>query len=166
MHFILEQVQILRYRYHTSSPASLAKELGIEVKYHDLGNLKGYYLADRREHYIILNQSLDEDMGQIVCAHELGHDRLHQPIAGYILWQDKNLFESSSKPEREANLFAADLLVSDLEISCLLTQGYSLEEISRLLSKPIDLILFKIQALRLTGWKIDLPWSTNSEFLH
>lgn len=165
MHYILDQVQLLRERYHTSRPEILAVELGIDIQYHDIGSLKGYYLVDRKRRYIVLNNSLDEGMLQLVCAHELGHDRLHQELAGFTVWHERNLFDSRSKAEREANLFAAELLIPDLEIHSLLNQHLSLETISKCLALPVDLVLFKIQALRMTGWKIELPWATNSGFL-
>lgn len=152
-------------RFHTSRPDVLAKELGIDVQQHDLGSLKGYYLVNRKRRYIILNEKLDVGMRQLVCAHELGHDRLHQEFAGFTAWQERNLFDSRSKAEREANLFAAELLIPDLEIHSLLNQSLSLETISRCLAQPVDLVLFKIQALRMTGWKIELPWMMNTEFL-
>lgn len=165
MHYILDQVQLLRDRFHTSRPDVIAKELGIDIQQHCLGLLKGYYLVDRKRRYIVLNKKLDESMRQLVCAHELGHDRLHQEIAGFTVWHERNLFDPRSKAEREANLFAAELLIPDLEIHSLLNQGMSLETISKCLGHPVDLVLFKIQALRLTGWKIELPWSVSSDFL-
>ena len=165
MHYILDQVQLLRDRFHTSRPDVIAEELGIDIQQHCLGSLKGYYLVDRKRRYIVLNKKLDESMRQLVCAHELGHDRLHQEIAGFTVWHERNLFDPRSKAEREANLFAAELLIPDLEIHSLLNQGMSLETISKCLGHPVDLVLYKIQALRLTGWKIELPWSVSSDFL-
>jgi len=165
MHYILDQVQLLRERFHTSHPETLAAELGIDIQHHALGSLKGYYLVDRKRRFIVLNNNLNEGMRQLVCAHELGHDRLHQELAGFTVWHEWNLFNPRSKAEREANLFAAELLIPDLEIHSLLNQALSLETISKCLAQPVDLVLFKIQALRMTGWKIELPWVMNSGFL-
>lgn len=165
MHYILKQVKHLQRKYHTANPFLLARDLNIHVRYHQLGRLKGYYLADHKRRFIVINSALDVRMRQVVCAHELGHDRLHQPIAGYSVWKEEDVFSSGSRPEREANLFAAELLIPDQTISSFLTQVFSIDQISSQLELPVDLVLFKLQALRLNGWKLNLPWLMNSDFL-
>ena len=165
MHYILKQVKHLQRQHHTANPFVLAQDLNIHVRYYQMGHLKGYYLAEYKKRFIVINNTLDACMKQIVCAHELGHDRLHQPIAGYSVWKDEDVFASGSRPEREANLFAAELLIPDQTICCLLAQELSLEQISSHLELPVDLVLFKLQALRLAGWNMDLPWLMKSDFL-
>ena len=47
----------------------------------NFSSLKGMYRVIKRNRFIFLNNSLDENMLRIVCAHELGHDQLHRNMA-------------------------------------------------------------------------------------
>ena len=73
---------IKRKRYGSRDPFEIARQLGINVMLcKNFGSLKGMYRVIKRNRFIFLNNSLDENMLRIVCAHELGHDQLHRNMA-------------------------------------------------------------------------------------
>ena len=114
--YILDTVHRLQKKLHTKDPFEAAKNLGIHVLYRNLNNLKGFYTLRCRERYIVINESLSQNEQKIVCAHELGHDRLHRHFAQYTPLQDLMIYDMTLKPEREANIFATEFLLSDSDI--------------------------------------------------
>ncbi len=56
----------------------------------------------------MINQSLRSEWKRFVCAHELGHDRLHRGY-GYYFIEEQTLF-CPGRFEREANRFAVEFL--------------------------------------------------------
>ena len=70
-------------RCGTRDPFQIANALGINVMddCENLGSLKGMYCIVKRNRFIFLNKDLSPQMKRIVCAHEIGHDRLHRALA-------------------------------------------------------------------------------------
>lgn len=70
-------------RCGTRDPFQIAKELGIIVldDCENFGQLKGMYRVVKKNRFIFLNQDLSPQTKRIVCAHEIGHDRLHRALA-------------------------------------------------------------------------------------
>lgn len=97
-------------KYQTTNPFQIAKERHIIVNYVPLGRAMGYHCYGYRQHFIILNQDLDEFWARFVCAHELGHIILHPHVNTAFLLRS-TLF-SVDKIERQANQFAIALLTS------------------------------------------------------
>jgi len=96
-------------KYKTSDPFQLAQALNIMVRYADLGEeTKGLYYKKIRRRFIVIHERLDQQWARMVCAHELGHDRLHPGISRF--WIDEHSFFNAGKYERQANLFAIKLL--------------------------------------------------------
>ena len=62
------------------------------------------------------NESLNENMLRIVCAHELGHDQLHRNMAKTTPIHEFMLYDMKSKPEYEANIVAAEILMDSDEV--------------------------------------------------
>lgn len=108
---IKRQVQQLIRRAHSNDPFYIAKQLNINILYHDLGETLGYCLRFKRSKFIILNISMGEDLLPFVCAHELGHTILHKGINTPFL--KSNTLFSVEKIERQANTFAVELLLPD-----------------------------------------------------
>ena len=113
---IKRQAEKLRETYGTNDPFLLAKEFDIVVMFRELGSLKGFSTVKNRIPYIVINSSLDEYTAKIICAHELGHDRLHKRLARNGILNEYELYLVNTKTELEANTFAAHLLVSDKDI--------------------------------------------------
>ncbi len=111
--FITEMSQTLTLRFKTRDPFFICERLGVNVRYKDLGSIKGIYTFYKRNRFIVVNSLLCDDEKKIVCAHELGHDLLHRNMAKNAHLYDAHLNDLSLKPEFEANVFAAELLISD-----------------------------------------------------
>lgn len=98
-------------RYNTTDPFHISKELNVEVYFADLGNsTKGFYIRKLRRRAIFIHEKLDYFWQRLVCAHELGHDRLHPGISRF--WLDEKSFFNAGKLERQANQFAVHLLTA------------------------------------------------------
>lgn len=119
----------------------------------------------QRFRYIVINQKINDKFKSIICAHELGHDRLHQHFARNTAIREFSLFDMSSKPEREANLFATELLIPDNTIMDFAKQEYPYEFIAAKLDIPVELVDFKSQILKNKGYDINPIQIANSEFL-
>ena len=95
-------------RCGSRDPFEIARQLGINVMLcESFGSLKGMYRVIKRNRFIFLNNSLDENMLRIVCAHELGHDQLHRNMAKTTPIHEFMLYDMKSKPEYEANIVVA-----------------------------------------------------------
>lgn len=108
---IKEIVQTLSGEKGTSCPFKLSKILKIGILYENIGTMMGYYSKDYRFKFIHINQNLSKRKQRFVCAHELGHAILHPDVNTPFLTQH-TLF-SKSKVERQANIFAVELLMPD-----------------------------------------------------
>ena len=56
-------------------------------------------------------------MKRIVCAHEIGHDRLHRALAKKHGLQEFVLYDMATKPEYEANIVATEILLIPMKSS-------------------------------------------------
>lgn len=97
----------------TNDPFAIADAEGIRVCFYDLGSLNGMYTVIGGVSFIALSESLGAGEARLVCAHELGHHFLHKGIARTAALADSALFSGGGRLEYEANVFAAELLVSD-----------------------------------------------------
>lgn len=96
-------------KYKTNCPFELSTALGIHIRFMDLGTgTKGLYFRKLRRRFIVIHNELPVEWQRFVCAHELGHDRLHKGINRFFL--EESSYFSPGKLERQANLFAVKLL--------------------------------------------------------
>ena len=86
-------------------PVAIAKFAGIGIATMPLSNVAGYYTLVQRKRWICINEDIPSDspLFKVVVAHELGHAILHR----------KDTLLLTSGIEREANQFAAELLIPD-----------------------------------------------------
>ena len=140
-------------RYGTRDPFRIAQELGIEVLFcDDFGPLKGMYRVIKRNRFIFINKDLSPRMQRIVCAHELGHDQLHRYLAKGNALQEFMLYDMATKPEYEANIVAAEILLdTDELLEYVYHYGYTSEQIARAMHTDINLVALKIAHLAETG---------------
>ncbi len=140
-------------RFKTRDPFEIAKALGIEVLFCEgLGTLKGMYRVIKRNRFIFINADLDEQMQKIVCAHELGHDQLHRHLAKGDTLREFTLYDMRSKPEYEANVVSADILLDDNRIlEYIYHYRYSAEEIAQCMGTDINLVSLKAAELMRRG---------------
>ncbi|BCG61157.1 ImmA/IrrE family metallo-endopeptidase [Paenibacillus sp. URB8-2] len=104
-----ELIDKLIKKYKTNCPFAICRALGIHVRFMDLGGgTKGLYYRKLRRRFIVIHNGLSLEWQRFVCAHELGHDRLHKGINRFFL--EENSYFAPGKLERQANRFAALLL--------------------------------------------------------
>ncbi|MBW7477257.1 ImmA/IrrE family metallo-endopeptidase [Paenibacillus oenotherae] len=103
-------VKLVR-KFQTNDPFVIAQGIGIHIRYADLGDrTRGLYYKKLRRRFIVIHDCLSDDWSRFVCAHELGHDRLHPGFSRF--WLDEQSFFNVGKFERQANKFAARLLTA------------------------------------------------------
>lgn len=151
-------------RYRTCDPFEIADALGVSVEYDDIGKLKGYYCFMNRVRMIVINEALDERMKRLICAHELGHDRLHFDLAMASPLRDEG-FASTAKPETEANCFAASLLIPDDEFIELACDGYTDRQIAMALGTLPEIVQIKTRIICKKGMQLRMPDMPKSTFL-
>lgn len=98
-------------RYGTRDPYELCDLMGIQVTKHPLTDINGYSLEILGIRQIILSDSLDGCTEKYVLAHELGHTVMHSGFSGAYLMYCTGL--AVNKIEKEADAFAAELLITD-----------------------------------------------------
>lgn len=88
-------------------------------------------------------------------AHELGHDQLHRNLAKGNALQEFMLYDMTTKPEYEANIVAAEILLDTDEVLEYIYQyGYTSEQIARAMYTDINLVALKIAHLAETGYNL------------
>ncbi|MFS0817123.1 ImmA/IrrE family metallo-endopeptidase [Lysinibacillus sp. 1P01SD] len=143
--WIREKVIYLKQKFKTDCPYELAEYLNIHVLFHNLHEeIRGYYKYDRRNQYIVINCNLDDQLKLLVCAHELGHASLHPRINTPFMRQ--NTLFSVDKIEREANRFAAELLIPDEDLFKSYDQ-MTIYDIASIHHVPVELVKLKYKEL-------------------
>lgn len=102
--------QLVR-KHGTNNPFTIAAQKNILVLFEPLGGVMGYFNTYKRIKMIHLNSCMDECEQRFTCAHELGHAILHQKVNTPFL--RANTMQSIDRIEREANIFAVELLIPD-----------------------------------------------------
>ena len=96
----------------TRDPVSIARQLNIGIAIGPRGEIAGNYKLLKRKRWIFVNEDIaDSQLFRVVVAHELGHAVLHRKENCAFI-KHKTLLLTSGI-EREANQFAAYLLISD-----------------------------------------------------
>lgn len=136
---IKKTVKKLVDKYKTNNPFEIADQMGILVQKHPLGKIGGYYMIYSGIKCICINSDIDDlKMENTIMAHELGHAILHTDTE--FMFFENTLF-IESKYERQANCFAAELLVPDNII--LENPGLTKQQIAMLTGYDENLISFK-----------------------
>src|SRR5690606_13578869 len=102
--------------------SSICDALGIRIELLWLrGDALGALVGDGRHWMIIVNQRTNrsESRRRFTIAHELGHYMLHRELSHHFLCSPRD----RSRMEREANYFAAELLMPSSEIRLLHLRG-------------------------------------------
>lgn len=153
-------------RSGSRDPLEIAGDIGIEVMMcSGFGSLKGMYRVIKRNRFIFINEDLPFWMQRIVCAHELGHDQLHRSLAQENPIQEFMLYDMRSKPEYEANIVAAEILLDNDELlEYIYRYRYSAQQIARAMNTDINLVALKIAHLNELGYDLR-PLEHRSDFL-
>ena len=97
-------------KYETANPFTIASKEGIDVRLVDLGkSLPGTTVSFDGSPTILLNKNLlDNKTSYTVMAHELCHALYHSDLPGFYA----NFYNGRGKFEREADMFATELMLS------------------------------------------------------
>lgn len=163
MNRIKQKADQLRKKYGGRDIFETVANSGANVWFRELGSLKGFYLCENGSRYIIVNQSLDDIVARTVCAHEFGHDMLHRELsAGGI--RENSLFLANNKTEREANLFAAEILITDREALSVLEYAADINQAAYELGVMPEIVEYKLELLNSAGYSFNVSGAA-SDFL-
>ena len=158
----------LRKKFGTSSPEALCHETDVTVLREPMGSdstsCKGFFLYQSRRKIIVINSDLEETVSTFILAHELGHSVLHTETAKMRAFHDFFPYDDSSRYEYEANLFAAELLLTDEDVLSALGEDDFFTSAKKLRVPP-ELLDFKLRILNCKGYDLKSPISANSLFL-
>lgn len=123
---IRRRVKQLIEEYKTIEPEELALGMGIGVLSCELPQAtKGFCLMLSQGTAIVVNQNLSLIERRACVAHELGHAVLHKGFNYMFMSQNTQMV--TGKFEREANLFAAYLILESENVC----EGETIENFSR-----------------------------------
>ena len=151
MRRIIEEAERVLKEYGGRDIFETAENSGANVWFRELGGLKGFYICENGERYIVINNELDDVLKKVVCAHEFGHDMLHRELStGGI--REGTLFLDTNKTEREANLFAACVLISDEEMLEAVSCTADIASAASYLNLPSEIVKYKLNAMNVKGY--------------
>ncbi|MCL1790376.1 MAG: ImmA/IrrE family metallo-endopeptidase [Peptococcaceae bacterium] len=162
---ILTKARLLVRRCGTNDPFRIAEATGAQIHFTDLGSLKGMYACIKRNRFVVVNNTLDPALQKIVCAHELGHDQFHREMAANKWLQEFMIYNMNQRPEYEANVFAAEILLPDDAILTLLDDGLDIEQVARAMDSDVNLVALKLAALTRQGYQFRQPPEYTGTFL-
>ena len=162
-------VEDVQKKYNERDPFKLCRLMGIILIFQSLGTapdaIKGFFLESKRIRTITVNSDLPRAIQRIIVAHELGHAILHRS-SGIAAFHEIGLFDSSSKMEKDANLFAAEYLLDDGDVLDILNGDVTFFSAAASLCVPMELLDFKFRVMKWKGYKlIEPPISARSNFL-
>ncbi len=123
-------------------PVKIAEYAGIRIAIMPLGEIAGNYILLKRKRWIFINDNipLDSPLFKVIVAHELGHALLHRKENCAFIKNQTLLLTSGI--EREANLFAAYLLISDDMLQDY--TGFTKEQFCSCTGYPMELIELRL----------------------
>ncbi len=137
------------------NPEKLARRLGIWIEPQPFKRQKGVYTIIDRQPIIFIKDNLNSVMRSIVIAHEIGHHVLHRDELKNRPFKELNLFDiGNNQIEYEANLFAAQLMLPDDEITEYIYRGYSVSQIAKAMRSNINLVALKVAELNNRGYEL------------
>lgn len=75
------------------------------------------------------------------------------------------LYDMKTRPEYEANTFAAEILLEDSDIHELISYGYDMQQIAAELKTDINLVGIKISNMDIRGANYRIPITPRGDFL-
>lgn len=165
--YVYQKVGKLVRRHGTRDPFELLDAMHVQVRfYYDLTHTKGFTRYFLRQYFVGINGNLRESEQRIVAAHELGHIVLHAQELRTAPLFDTAVYDKRSNTEYEANLFAADLLLTDEDVmEAAAAADTDLGGLCLALDAAPGLMNFKLRSMRKRGIVIPLPFECDSRFL-
>lgn len=135
-------VNSLVKKHKTRNPFEIIKGMNVILVPVPLEGVRGFYQYFQRNNIIYIDDSLPEHEQILVCAHELGHMLLHKKANA--LFMDTYTGFNTTKYEKEADLFAMELLVPDQVF--LEYQEFTTDQIARALGYDEELIKLRLKS--------------------
>ena len=156
-------------KYDERDPFRLCRAMGIKLLSQPMGKdpdaVKGFFMESNRIRVIVINSDLPEIIQRIIGAHELCHAEYHRRC-GIHAFHEVALFDQTSEFEKDANLFAAELLLEDGEVLDALNRDTTFFSAAAVLLVPAELLDFKFRVMKWKGFKmIEPPISARSNFM-
>ncbi len=166
---IAKSVASLVKKYDERDPFRLCDAMGITVIMQSMGTapdaIKGFFLESHRIRTITVNSDLPEVIQRIIVAHELCH-AIHHRTGGVCAFHEIAMFDENSMMEKDANVFAAELLLEDADVFEVLNQDTTFFSAAAILQVPAELLDFKFRVMKWRGYKLtEPPISARSNFL-
>jgi len=164
------RVDALVSRFGERDPYALQRAMRLLLLETPMGSFptacKGFFMTQSRMRVIAVNTDLPEEMQRVVLAHEIGHAVLHYDRQNRSSFRECSMFDDISKMEREANFFAAELLIPDEDVFAIVGADASFFGAAGALSVPPQLLDFKLRAMKSRGYKqANTPLMSDSRFL-
>lgn len=144
MNYIEMEAEALVAKHGTRDPFEIARAEGIAIYFReDFTRLNGMYKVVLRRRCMFIKADLSRSEMRYICAHELGHDKLHREATAKAGLCEYVMFDVKNKLEYEANMFAAHLLIDGKEVSHAAVNGMTAGELAAELCVPESLITMK-----------------------
>ena len=157
---ISESVNKLVRKYGERNPFRLCHALGIMLLFRDMGDtpdsVKGFFLEHKRIRTITVNSGLPDVIQRIIVAHEICHAVNHRS-SGVQAFHEVSMFVHTSDMEKDANLFAAELLLEDQDVLEVLNQDTTFFSAAAMLYVLPELLDFKFRVMKWKGYKLIEP---------
>ena len=165
--YIYDETQKLIRKYKTRDPFKIMDNMHIIVgETSSFQKLKGFCFMSCKTIYVQISSFLSEEEKQIVAAHELGHIILHRTQLKMAPMKDDTLYNMQDNTEYQANLFAADLLLSDADIADMAhNEDLDYFSLCSTLNSTPELMSFKLYSLTKRGQAYHMPMEIQSNFL-
>lgn len=130
---------------NSRNPVKIADFAGIRIALVPLGEISGNYILLKRKRWIFVNDNISTDspLFRVIVAHELGHALLHRKENCAFIKNHTLLLTSGI--ERDANIFAAALLISDDMLKNY--SGYTQEKFCACTGYPKELIKLRLKSI-------------------
>lgn len=159
----------IKRRTGESDPFTIYKDLRIMVQFLPMGMdataCKGFFLKKNRVKTIVINDDLSDDIQRIILTHEIGHALLHGNHERACAFHDFALFDNLSTYEYEANMFAAEFLITDEDALEHLNSESFFFTVAKTLRVPPELLDFKFRSMKKRGFVLNPPMYANGNFL-
>lgn len=165
--YIYDETQKLIRKYKTRDPFKIMDNMHVIVgESSSFQKLKGFCFMSCKTIYVKISSFLSEEEKQIVAAHELGHIILHRTQLKMAPMKDDTLYNMQDNTEYQANLFAADLLLSDADIADMAhNEDLDYFSLCSTLNSTPELMSFKLYSLTKRGQAYHMPMEIQSNFL-
>lgn len=157
---IIDTVCRMKNEFQTNDPFIICELAGITVNFQSMGkrsdSCKGFFMRKCGLDFITINSDLVEELQRLVAGHELGHWALN-PRNIPLTFSDDVFFDTTNEDEKEANYFAAELLLPDDEVLEAINSDLTYIRAAAILKVPRDFMDLKLRLMSFKGYKLAPP---------